>query len=171
MAVKKFGPEVMIIDNVGGINMDCENVDWFTRLSSVTDKEISEVESKLGIKFPEDYKKCTKMHHGGRPRPRAFDFSARKGAVFNRLLTFNPEDSYYIPTNLDWVKDRLIDDIYPFAEDPFGNLICFDYREGKNKSPKVIFWDHEIASRESDDGIFYICDSFTELISKLYSDE
>ncbi|HAE43690.1 MAG TPA: SMI1/KNR4 family protein, partial [Clostridiales bacterium] len=69
------------------------------------------------------------------------------------------------------IKDRLIDKIYPFPEDPFGNLICFDYRNGMNKSLKVVFWDHEIAHDSSEEAIRYICVNFTILLHKLYTPE
>ena len=48
------------------------------------------------------------------------------------LKTFTSENKQ----TLD--KDRLIDDIYPFADDSFGNFICFDYWKGKDKPPKVV---------------------------------
>lgn len=152
--------------------MNCDEIEWYTRMDSVGDEEISEVEDLLGIKFPDDYKECVKKYHGGCPKPEAFDFKKRKEAVFSRLLTFDPDDTdYYIPNNLDWIKDRLVNNIYPFAEDPFGNFICFDYREESTQSPKVVFWDHEVAFQSPEEAISYICDSFTELIYKLYRSE
>jgi cell wall assembly regulator SMI1 len=150
--------------------MDCNKIEWVFIRNPIGDKEIREVEAKLGIEFPNDYKKCIEKYHGGRPRPKVFDFEEREGAVFNRLLTFDPDDDYYyIPAVRDMIEDRLISDIYPFGADPFGNFICFDYREGTNKPPKVVFWDHETAYDSPEKAISFICDSFTKLISKLYS--
>ncbi|WP_094229184.1 SMI1/KNR4 family protein [Methanolobus psychrotolerans] len=149
--------------------MTNSEIEWLFVSRPAKDKEILEVEHILGIKFPDDYKECLKQNAGGSPEPNVFDFTKRKEAVFNRLFTCDPNDAYYyIPDNYKAIKDRLIDDIYPIADDVFGNCICFDYREGKDKAPKVVFWDHEVAYESPEKAIYYICDSFIELLSKLY---
>ncbi|ETA69193.1 SMI1/KNR4 family protein [Methanolobus tindarius DSM 2278] len=145
--------------------MNCDEIEWLFILDPIGDKEISEVENIFGIKFPNDYKECIKKYHGGSPKLSCFDFKERKGAVFNNLLSFEPNDKYDYIVKIRNIVEGMVECIYPFAADPFGNFICFDYRDGKNKSPKVVFWDHEIAY------VCHICDSFTELISKLYKHE
>lgn len=150
--------------------MPNEEIEWLFVRRPAEDKEILEVENILGIKFPDDYKECLKKNAGGSPEPNVFDFNKRKEAVFNRLFTYDPTDKYYyIVNNYYAIKDRLIDDIYPIADDVFGNCICFDYREGKDKAPKIVFWDHEVAYGSPEEAISYICDSFTELLLKFYS--
>ncbi|WP_338390700.1 SMI1/KNR4 family protein [Bacillus atrophaeus] len=62
---------------------------------------------------------------------------------------------------------RLVDKIIPFATDAGGNLFCFDYRMS-SQEPVIVFWDHEIAYEDKESSISYVCDSFTELINKLY---
>lgn len=52
--------------------------------------------------------------------------------------------------------------LIPFAKDPFGNLLCFDYRYNE-KSPKIVFYDCEETT------ITTVCDSFTELLERLYA--
>lgn len=155
--------------------MNCDEIEWVSSLRPSIDKDVSVVEQTLGITLPDDYKECAKKYGVGSPIPDVFDVRGRWGgeAVFNRLLTFDSADTYgyYIVDVWNNIKDRLIGDIYPFADDIFGNSICFDYREGKDKSPKVVFWDHEIAYDSPEDAILYICDSFTELISSLHLGE
>ncbi|CJH30980.1 SMI1 / KNR4 family [Streptococcus pneumoniae] len=56
------------------------------------------------------------------------------------------------------IKDRLVDKVYPFARDPFGNLLCFDYRNNP-QSPTVVFWDHE--EEEMEESIYPVCSSVT----------
>ncbi len=63
----------------------------------------------------------------------------------------------------------LIDKVIPFAEDPFANMLCFDYR--KNDQPKVVFWNHEKACDDKESAISYVCSTFTELMSMLHEDE
>jgi cell wall assembly regulator SMI1 len=147
------------------LNLKCEDINWLFVLNPIGDKEIREVESKLGIRFPDDYKKCVKKYHGGSPKPNSFDFKERKGAVLNNLLNFDSNDEYDYIVEVRNMVEGMVDGIFPFAADPFGNFICFDYRDEKDSLPKVVFWDHELAS------IYYICDNFIELISKLYSND
>ncbi|MBA2858721.1 hypothetical protein HNP93_001422 [Methanococcus maripaludis] len=144
-------------------------IKWVSVGKPLETYEIIEVEEFFGIKFPNDYVECLKVNAGGCPKPEVFDFKNHKEAVFNRLFTCDKADShYFILDNYYAIKDRLIDNIYPIADDPFGNCICFDYREGNDKTPKIVFWDHEIAYGNPKNAISYICDSFSELLSKLY---
>ncbi|MBN1698939.1 MAG: SMI1/KNR4 family protein [Spirochaetales bacterium] len=143
------------------------NVKWFVKKKDISDKEIIKVENIFNIRFPEDYRECVKINNGGAPKPEAYDFKDHKEAVFEWLLNFNEGLANNIIKTYNAIKDRLVDNIYPFASDPFGNYICFDYREDK-KAPKIVFWDHEVASRYPEDAISYICDSFSELLDKLY---
>ncbi len=59
----------------------------------------------------------------------------------------------------------------PFADDPGGNLLCFDWRKAKTPtSPVVVFWDHEHEDLEGEDldrPLLYICDTFTDLPNSL----
>jgi cell wall assembly regulator SMI1 len=144
------------------MKLNYDEIEWFFVHSPIEDKEIFEVENILGIKFPDDYKECVKKYHGGSPKPSSFDFKERKGAVFNNLLSFDPYDKYDYIVKVRNIVEGMVEGVYPFAADPFGNFVCFDYRDEKNNPPKVVFWDHEIAY------ICHICDNFTDFISKLY---
>src|SRR5690606_3082757 len=106
-------------------------------------------------------------NNSGTPMPYSYDFEGRKGAVFDRLLSHDPNSPSYIVSTYNAVKDRLPKGIYPFAEDTFGNLICFDYREDM-ENPSIVFWDHE---RPDHKNIFPVCSSFTDLLNKLYEYE
>ncbi|WP_420976236.1 SMI1/KNR4 family protein [Bacillus vallismortis] len=59
--------------------------------------------------------------------------------------------------------------VIPIADDVFGNEICYGFRKGIS-SPSIVFRDHEIAYENPDGALSYICDSFTELINKLYEE-
>ena len=91
---------------------------------------------------------------------------SRNEEVFNNLLSFDEEDSSNMIDTYNDVKDRLVEKVIPFAEDPFGNLICFDYRT--NKQPTIVFWEHEKAFNDKESAIRYLCDYFTELLLMLH---
>jgi hypothetical protein len=152
------------------MGLNCDKVEWIFPSNPSMEMDVQVAEGIMGIKFPNDYKECAMKYGGGIPQPQVFDVENWGEAVFDRIFSFDSSDPYYYIAN-EWngIKDRLIDGIYPIACEGFGNDICFDYREGKEKPPKVVFWDHEIAYESPEKAIFYICDSFTELLSKLHS--
>ena len=125
---------------------------------------ISALEDLWGVHLPKDYVECATANHGGRPSLKCFDFDGRKEAVFNRLLPLTG-GPIRVDTIWDAIKDRLPDRVFPFASDPFGNYLCFDFRE---RNPSVVVWDHEVASTDPHQAIQRICNSFSELLDKLY---
>ncbi|HFK1459198.1 SMI1/KNR4 family protein [Bacillus pretiosus] len=132
--------------------------------TKVTDKEIEQVEKYFGIKFPEDFIACVKKYDGGYPDPNSFYLPGQDENIFNDLLTFHIEDEYSIVQNYEDIKEELIDNVYPFANDPFGNFLCFDYRNNP-ASPTIVFWDHE--EEEIEKAIYPVCSTFTELLDSL----
>jgi hypothetical protein len=141
-------------------------ISWRSFDGEVSLETVRQIENALGIQFPSDYIDCARLYNGGCPSLKAFDFEGREGAVFNRLLSLHSSRSDFIIKVFHYVRDRLVEGIYPFADDPFGNLLCFDYRKGDN--PTIVFWDHEVAFEDPEGALTYVADSFTELLSKLY---
>ncbi|MNC74206.1 SMI1 / KNR4 family protein [compost metagenome] len=86
--------------------------------------------------------------------------------ILNDLLSFTDSD-LNIMMFYNFAEESSIDGLVPFARDPFGNLLCFDYRLNKT-SPQVIFFDHEEAGEEA---VIPVCSTFTELLDGLYSIE
>lgn len=150
---------------------DINNLVWDSMHREVSNNVILEIEKYFGANFPKDFKKCVVINHGGYPDLDTFDFENHKDAVFSRLLSFDKQKQTYILNVYNAIKDRLIDNIFPFASDPFGNYLCFDYRNGKNESPTIVYWNHEEAFENPDSAIHPVCDTFTELLSKLYNPE
>ncbi|MGN4613427.1 SMI1/KNR4 family protein [Bacillus cereus group sp. MYBK71-2] len=141
------------------------NIIWsFMSKTPVTNEEIQAVEQYLNIKLPNDFVACVKKYDGGYPNPKVFDVPGQDENVFSDLLTLHIEDKYSIVQNYKSVKDRLVAKVYPFARDPFGNLLCFDYRNS-TESPTVVFWDHEEENIEK--AIYPVCSTFTELLASL----
>ncbi|CAH2463216.1 SMI1/KNR4 family protein [Bacillus sp. S4] len=133
---------------------------WLFSGGSLAEDKIVEVESLFGFSLPDDYKKCVMENDGGYPEPNTFDCdSGRIEAVFNDLISLTDED-----LNIKMFSEFAIQKLIPFGRDPFGNLICFDYRQNKNE-PTVIFYNHE---EQNESAIEPICNTFTELLNRLY---
>ncbi|CAM3914800.1 1,3-beta-glucan synthase regulator [Bacillus luti] len=145
------------------------NVTWIgVNKKEITDEHIQQVEQYLGVKFPNDFIECVKKYDGGYPRPKVFDIQGLDESTFNDLLTLHIDDKYSIVQKYENIKDRLMDGVYPFTSDSFGNFICFDYRSNP-ESPTIIFWDHE--EEEIEDSLYPVCSTFTELLNSLHAFE
>jgi len=141
------------------------SIRWISENDIVNKSIIEKVESILGVKFPNDYIEIVIENDGGYPKPNRFDLNGNE-EVFNNLLSFEEEDYSNIINSYNDIKGRLIEKIIPFAEDPFGNMICFDYRD--NNQPVVVFWEHETAFNDKEAAIKYICSTFSDLMSILH---
>ncbi|UGW84616.1 SMI1/KNR4 family protein [Bacillus velezensis] len=146
-----------------------QSIKWRKRstFQEATNSQIEEVEEKLKIKFPTDYKDFIKDHNGCSPIDKKVVLFQNSRESINNLLSIgDPTRPIDLLSTIDNVKDRLVDKIIPFATDAGGNLFCFDYRMS-SQEPAIVFWDHEIAYEDKESSISYVCDSFTELMNKL----
>lgn len=138
---------------------------WISENDIVKKATIEEAESIFGVKFPDDYTEIVIKNDGGYPKPNRFNLNGNE-EVFNNLLCFAEDDYSNIVNTYNEIKDRLTEKVIPFAEDPFGNMICFDYRN--NNQPVVVFWEHETSFNDKEAAISYICNTFSELMSILH---
>lgn len=145
------------------------NVKWrCEEKSNITRSDIAKVEKIFQIKFPSEYIGIVLEHDGGYPKPNRFNVNGAE-EIFNNLLSFNEDDYINIVDTYEDVEDRLIKRIIPIAEDPFGNLICFDY--SKDDRPVVVFWEHEKAFNNKENALTFVCNTFSELMDMLYESE
>lgn len=145
------------------------SVTWEWTEAPVDRRIIAEVEEAWGIRFPDDYVHCAMENHGGRPTPACFKAPVWGESVFCDLLSFNDNSPDSIVERYEGMKDALPPGVYPFADDPFGNHLCFDYRGRPEGEPVVVFWDHEgMEPGRPEAALHYVCGSFTELLDSLY---
>lgn len=160
-------------------------LEWEDGYGEVDDITIRRLEKELGVVFPKDYKECVKQNQGAKPTLDCFRVNGIE-RVFGALLVIkNPEDGRaellddYLLT-----KNKLPKGIIPFADDPAGNQICFDYNNHED-NPIVVFWEHEgawekelimkeegITEEQAEEvarnNIYYVASSFTEFLEMLY---
>ena len=121
---------------------------------------IESVEHRLQITLPEDYKQFVLKYDGGYPNHFKVD---GKVEIFNNLISLDEKEYDNIYEILEDLQDRIGDQLIPFAEDGFGNLLCFDYSADKN----IVFWDHEKNYDDFKESTF-VCFSFSNLIGNLF---
>ena len=121
---------------------------------------IESVEHRLQITLPEDYKQFVLKYDGGYPNHFKVD---GKVEIFNNLISIDKNEYNNIYEILEDLQNRIGDQLIPFAEDGFGNLLCFDYSANKN----IVFWDHEKNYGDFKE-LPLVCFSFSSLIENLF---
>ena len=140
-----------------------KTVTWKYARPLMDDMPIKKMEGKFNKTFPMDYVECVLESNAGTPSRDVFETERRDERVFGGLLSVIESDDVNVYESYDDLSDRLDrDDVFPFAEDPGGNYICFDYSQSP---PTVVFWDHETNELEP------VSRTFSDLLNKLYEDK
>ena len=133
-------------------------LNWSYRKIPLTIKDIRDIESKLELTLPNEYKKILLSHHGARPDKKRFVTSTKTERV---LKTFVPVTSDYeinLFSLIEWLN--LPQGVIPFASTPSGDYICFRYEQ--NEDPVIVLYHHEIYSFE------HVTNSFNQFLQSLY---
>lgn len=126
------------------------------------------MQEKGNIIFPQDYLDCILKYQGGIPSLRHLNIENCSTVTFKYLLVFVPFDDLDILDKYNIVRYNISERLFPFALDECNNFLCFDYRE-LTSNPPIVYWDKMKHPREdSQEALFYVCNSFTELLHILY---
>ena len=118
------------------------NIIWKFAGEKINENIIKNFEKEHNIVFPRTYTDLIKKYNGATPNKEVFLLSTGRECVFNYLLDWNENVEGHIQNIYSILVDTLKkDSLYPFANDPFGNFICFDFTD-KN-DPSIVFFDHE----------------------------
>jgi len=156
---------------------------WPFPHETVSEEVIAIFEESIGVKFPKDYISCAIVNHGSAVLPYVFEVGGIK-RVFGTLLSYDKQSNDSIEKVYNDYKNTLPKQLIPFAFDPAGNLICFDYKDHE-KDPIVVFWEHENAGDKDilirEEGltaeqvekrvrehVFYVAGTFSEFLDKLH---
>jgi len=142
---------------IKGIVMN--ELEWFLVNPLEGEAQIKKFEDIARINFPDDFVNCIKKNNAGYPLFKNFETLTGDNHICNNLLTFDEKKKvniFNVYRNVFSIRETT--PLVPFAEDPFGNYICFDFSES---TAKIIFWHHETNKTEK------VCDTFTEFLAKL----
>jgi cell wall assembly regulator SMI1 len=129
-----------------------------------TTAEIEAAEAALGVTLPADFVAVARHHQGRAPSPCVFTLEDGTESVFNHLLHFDrssPTSSLVGAWND--LRDILPSGLVPFAPDPGGNYLCFDFRESV-VHPPIAFWAHD----DPTGPLQRVAPSFTALLALLH---
>lgn len=153
-------------------------VQWSGADPAVDRSVIALVETECGVRFPQDYVECAMVNSGGSPSPACF-LVGEAVEVFDTLLSYRETDPWH-GANPDGMlnvlqalqqQDLLPEGVFPFAYDPGGNFLAFDYRTSR-EMPSIVFLDHERLDAQEHFKSYPVASTFTELLANLHeSDE
>jgi hypothetical protein len=128
----------------------------------VPPEEFEKLERQWGVRLPEEYKRIASACQGMTPEPSAFNVG-NGNDVFNALLPLiGDEEARVCAVHEAYrtLEPHLPAGIYPFANTPGGEFICFDYRDSP-REPKVVHVSVELS-------ITPVADSFRAFLEGLY---
>jgi hypothetical protein len=129
------------------------------------------LETRLGTRLPEEYRRFLLDFNGARPSPACFHLALRAGpytdSVVDYFLSVDVADELNIDTVLGWLQGRKPPALLPIATDPGANYVMLGI-EGDVRG-KVYFWDHDHEPQNETgwSNIDLIADSFDAFMSGL----
>lgn len=173
-----------------------EDFRWFGCGEPISEERIAAVQRRLGVRFPSSFLKCVRTCDGGDPGDFGYKvgvpgFEQPWTFGIGRLITFRepmpPDVKRRLLTEPDawrevgiepWtsIEDYFVDPpeglqagLTPFADTGSGDLLCFDWRNGKdNPNPPIVIWLHEFIEEEP---VVYLAENFDAFVKSLeYSD-
>jgi cell wall assembly regulator SMI1 len=132
--------------------------------TGASEESIQKLESEIGLRLPDDYRRFLAAYNGGKPEPSGFAFETDEGpsdSAVRYFLTLERDKNYGILENIRDYQDRIPKGLMPIACDSFGNLVLIDV--GAKALGSVYFWDHEKESMEEPtwENISFVAPSFT----------
>jgi len=136
--------------------------------TEVNNRDLDEVEARLGIVLPSDLRQHYLKYNGGSPVPSFYKsgdnyYWVRGFLPIKYGITDDPEltlEAYYADLVLD--DPRIPEGLIPFADDPGGNMYC--YGIGKANMHSISFWEHEFFD-DPDQGLTVIASSLHEFLN------
>lgn len=143
-----------------------KNDEWDDCHSPVAGEAFERAERQWGVFFPDDYRECARMCHGGRPRRNAFAFDdpeiGRMESCVGVLLSFSENDPESIFATCERLRSLLPVGAVPIADDGGGDFVCLDYSRGT--PPSIGYWHHGA------DCLIPLAPNFTAFLEMLYGE-
>ena len=145
--------------------------------SKISQDDINDIQEKIGVLFPEDYRKFLLQSNGGETEEdMLYDFfdevtENNNTSVIQEFFSIDGErmDIYTVYKNL-LDEEAIPRDMIAIASDPGGNIISISL--AREDYGTVYFLNHEYEEMDSSYLVkSKIASSFTEFISQLYQDE
>lgn len=152
---------------------DCEK--------NIFEQEIREVENKLEVFFPADFKSHYLKWNGGTPNKPIFEnpnidydyIEIRDFIALKYVRDFGDDPDFTLEGRAvnEWEKMEVPPDLIPYAFDWGGNYICLHKSSGRIYYYVRDVWSDNISTEANfAKNTILIADSFTEFLSYLHTD-
>jgi len=142
-------------------------------LDQINENDLTDLESKVNVKIPEQYRNFLLSHNGGKPRPNRFVTQDRKveSMIAKFLPIANIEDDNLLEeiegiTQADLIPQNLI----PIATDPADNRLVLSL--AGSDSGRIYYWSWDEEPRKNHRPSYkymrLVANSFDELLALLY---
>lgn len=130
------------------------NIDW--KYSSEIDAAaVRRVEAEYHVTLPVSLRQAIMEGNNGCPSLYRFDSEAEDEHVFKTLLSYDERDVENVFLAVETLRKSHDEDLFPFADDPAGNLICLE-------NGAVVLWCHENGKRDR------VASSVDDFLNSLY---
>jgi SMI1 / KNR4 family (SUKH-1) len=146
-----------------------QSPEWreYLNIPTASDEDIRQMESQLGIPFPEEFKQVLKLAQGKASIPSLIESEEVCKVVFGSIFHVLPEvrPSYSIKSMKD-IWDEYYPYLLPIADSGGGCFFAYDLRKGI-ENPPVVFINAEGDPDDENESIFFVASSLTGLLSSL----
>jgi hypothetical protein len=143
-------------------------LNWFDPPKRCTAKKVDQIQSKLGVRLPDDYMKFLQAGGGGAPVETDFQIDEPRGVFHGSVGVFLScgNDEYGLLPTLDGIASRRIEGLVPIAESGGGDFVCLDYRKCVDGVPTISYWHH--GRYGMDDEVVAVCQRFGDFLELLH---
>jgi hypothetical protein len=126
-----------------------KTIEWYRCESQASPERIALVCQEIGVTFPALFIKLMSECDSGWPKKTDFEyydeaFQSMVGSGIGCFLGFE-EEEYSLLKTFKRPREFFPQGLVAFGETGGGDLICFDYRQGKdNPDPEIVYWCHDV---------------------------
>lgn len=136
------------------------------KYGQLKESTLIEFEEKIGARLPEDFREYLLQYNGGLPKPNNFNIHNDCSSIHHMFGIHKGPEYSSLKWNVEIKKNAIPNLLMPFADDPFGNILCIGVK-GDVKG-EIYFWDHEVCEDGDWTDIVKISDSFTLFLNSLF---
>ena len=135
----------------------------------VSSEALEQVERRLDIHLPDQYRQFLMRHNGGKPNPDLFKCADGGGSFVHKFLAIHngPYENFEQESLSFWANQAVPDNIVPIACDAFGNYVCLSVSGADTGA--LYFWNHEKQRRKASyKNLCLIAKSFDQFLASLF---
>lgn len=135
----------------------------------VCSEALEQVEKRLDIHLPDQYRQFLLKHNGGKPTPDLFKCANGGSSFVHKFLAIHdgPYDNFEQENSSFRANKAVPDNIIPIACDAFGNYVCLSVSGADIGA--LYFWNHEKQRQKASyKNLCLIAESFDQFLASLF---